>query len=115
MGGGDARAAALLAAGEDLGLVLVGAKAYSSANLESGWVPSPLPAIFTGDARSGVPGVAAGRTKAGSLGGSFDSDDIEDYYLTPYDLGYGKRSVRPRLHRPRGARAAWPLSRSARR
>jgi glycine cleavage system aminomethyltransferase T len=24
-----------------------------------------------------------------SLGGSFYSDDIRDYYLTPYDLGYG--------------------------
>ena len=24
-----------------------------------------------------------------SLGGSFYSDDITDYYLTPYDLGYG--------------------------
>ncbi len=24
-----------------------------------------------------------------SLGGSFYSDDIGDYYLTPYDLGYG--------------------------
>ena len=24
-----------------------------------------------------------------SLGGSFYSNDITDYYLTPYDLGYG--------------------------
>ena len=24
-----------------------------------------------------------------SLGGSFDSDDITDYNLTPFDLGYG--------------------------
>jgi vanillate/3-O-methylgallate O-demethylase len=24
-----------------------------------------------------------------SLGGSFHSENIEDYYLTPYDLGYG--------------------------
>jgi glycine cleavage system aminomethyltransferase T len=24
-----------------------------------------------------------------SLGGSYDSDSIADYYLTPYDLGYG--------------------------
>src|SRR2546430_9344337 len=24
-----------------------------------------------------------------SLGGSFYSDNITDYYLTPYDLGYG--------------------------
>jgi vanillate/3-O-methylgallate O-demethylase len=26
---------------------------------------------------------------AGSLGGSFNSSNIEDYYLTPYELGYG--------------------------
>ena len=38
----------------DLGLVRVGAKAYSSANLESAWVPSPLPAIF-GEGTAGVP------------------------------------------------------------
>jgi vanillate/3-O-methylgallate O-demethylase len=25
----------------------------------------------------------------GSIGGSFVSDDIEDYYVTPYELGYG--------------------------
>jgi vanillate/3-O-methylgallate O-demethylase len=26
---------------------------------------------------------------SGSMGGSFYSDNIEDYYLTPYELGYG--------------------------
>ena len=36
---------------------------------------------------SGCP--ANGYEATGSLGGSFYSDDIEDYYLTPYDLGYG--------------------------
>ena len=25
----------------------------------------------------------------GSIGGSFVSENIEDYYLTPYELGYG--------------------------
>jgi vanillate/3-O-methylgallate O-demethylase len=28
--------------------------------------------------------------KVGSLGGSQDSTDIRDYYLTPFDIGYGK-------------------------
>ena len=32
---------------------------------------------------------ANGYEATGSLGGSFYSDDIADYYLTPYDLGYG--------------------------
>ncbi|GAA1470480.1 aminomethyl transferase family protein [Microbacterium thalassium] len=80
---------AIIAAGEEFDLVLVGAKAYSSANLESAWVPSPLPAIFTGagsaDYLQWLPA-----TRVGSLAGSFTSDDIEDYYLTPYDLGYGR-------------------------
>ena len=32
---------------------------------------------------------ANGYEGTGSLGGSFYSDDISDYYLTPWDLGYG--------------------------
>lgn len=80
---------AIVAAGEEFDLVLVGSKAYSSANLESAWVPSPLPAIFTGEGSeaylSWLP-----VTRTGSLAGSFASTDIEDYYLTPYDLGYGR-------------------------
>jgi vanillate/3-O-methylgallate O-demethylase len=39
---------AILEAGRDFGLVQVGARAYSSNTLESGWIPSPLPAIYTG-------------------------------------------------------------------
>ncbi|WP_173922848.1 aminomethyl transferase family protein [Agromyces sp. Marseille-P2726] len=86
---GERVRAALVAAGEDLDLVLVGSKAYSSSNLESAWVPSPLPAIFSGEGteayREWLPA-----NRAGSLAGSFASEDIEDYYLTPYDLGYGR-------------------------
>ncbi|GAA2573237.1 aminomethyl transferase family protein [Microbacterium binotii] len=80
---------AIIAAGEEFDLVLVGAKAYSSANLESAWVPSPLPAIFSGaqmdDYLAWLPAA-----RLGSLAGSFVSERIEDYYLTPYDLGYGR-------------------------
>jgi vanillate/3-O-methylgallate O-demethylase len=32
---------------------------------------------------------AEGYEGTGSLGGSYYSDDIADYYLTPHDLGYG--------------------------
>ncbi|MBP2437175.1 hypothetical protein [Microbacterium amylolyticum] len=80
---------AIVTAGAELGLVLVGSQAYSSANLESAWVPSPLPAIFSGqqtaEYRSWLPA-----ERAGSLAGSFTSDDITDFYLTPYDLGYDR-------------------------
>lgn len=86
---GDRIRDALLEAGAEFGLTPVGAKGYSTANLESGWVPSPVPAIFSGDEmrayREWLPAA-----RAGSLGGSFDSADIEDYYLTPYDLAYGR-------------------------
>ena len=90
---GDAILRELLRAGEDHGLVRVGAKAYSTANLESGWVPAPLTALFSDDPlmqeyREWLP-----VSKVGSLGGSLDSTDIRDYYLTPFDIGYGK-SVR---------------------
>lgn len=80
---------ALLEAGAEHGLVQVGSRAYSTANLESGWVPAPLAAIFSGERtrayREWLPAA-----RGGSLAGSFDSTAIEDYYLTPYELGYGK-------------------------
>ena len=72
--------------------VPVGSRAYSSNTLESGWIPSPLPAIYTGDEAAGLPRVAAGRRLRGDRtrsAGSFVSDNIEDYYLTPWELGYG--------------------------
>jgi syringate O-demethylase len=82
---------ALVSAGRDLGLRLVGGRAYGSNAIESGWIPSPLPAVYTGESlrayREWLP--AAGYEGSASLGGSFLSADIEDYYLTPWDLGYG--------------------------
>jgi glycine cleavage system aminomethyltransferase T len=86
----DAVLSALLDAGQDHGLVRVGAKAYSTANLESGWVPAPMTALFSDDPlmqeyREWLP-----VEKVGSIGGSLDSADIRDYYLTPYEIGYGK-------------------------
>ncbi len=80
---------AIVDAGEEFDLRLVGSRAYSSANLESAWVPSPLPAIFSGEgSEEYLRWLPAARI--GSLAGSLDSGDIEDYYLTPYDLGYGR-------------------------
>jgi vanillate/3-O-methylgallate O-demethylase len=82
---------AILEAGRDAGLVQVGSRAYSSNTLESGWIPSPLPAVYTGEKmkkyREWLP--ATGYEATGAIGGSFVSNNIEDYYLTPYELGYG--------------------------
>src|SRR5260370_19308258 len=41
--------AALVEAGKAHGLKLVGGRCYSSNTLESGWIPSPLPAVYTGE------------------------------------------------------------------
>jgi syringate O-demethylase len=82
---------ALVEAGQEFGLRLVGARAYSSNTLESGWIPSPLPAIYTSPKMKAYREWLSAETweAVGSLGGSFYSENIEDYYLTPYDLGYG--------------------------
>jgi glycine cleavage system aminomethyltransferase T len=92
---GEAVLEALLAAGEEFGLRRAGARAYSSNTLESGWIPSPLPAVYSGEStkayREWLP--ATGYEGSASIGGSFVSDDIEDYYFTPWDLGYGSYVV----------------------
>ncbi|HEY7337016.1 MAG TPA: hypothetical protein VH639_19135 [Bryobacteraceae bacterium] len=83
--------AAIIEAGKDFGLYQVGNRAYATNTLESGWIPSPLPAVYTGEKmkayRQWLP--AASYEGSGSIGGSFYSDNIEDYYMTPYELGYG--------------------------
>jgi vanillate/3-O-methylgallate O-demethylase len=88
----DAVLEALQKAGSQFDLVMGGSRAYSTVSPESGWIPSPMPAIYTGDAMKpyrewlGANGFEANA----SLGGSFYSENIEDYYQTPWDLGYGK-------------------------
>src|SRR4029079_3746237 len=70
---------------------MCGSRAYSSNALESGWIPSPLPAVYTGEElrayREWLP--ATGYECSASIAGSFVSDDVADYYFTPWDLGYG--------------------------
>jgi vanillate/3-O-methylgallate O-demethylase len=82
---------AILEAGKEFGLVQVGARAYATNTLESGWIPSPLPAVYSGEKmktyREWLP--EGGYEATASIGGSFVSSNIEDYYLTPYELGYG--------------------------
>ena len=73
-------------------LVRCGSRAYSTNTLESGWIPSPLPGIYTGDGMMqeyrdylGADAYEA----VGSIGGSYVSDNIADYYVNPFELGYG--------------------------
>ncbi|MDD7972061.1 vanillate/3-O-methylgallate O-demethylase [Roseinatronobacter alkalisoli] len=83
----------ILQAARDAGVDLVqcGSRAYSTNTLESGWIPSPLPGIYTGDGMLadyrdwlGADSYEA----SGAIGGSFVSDNIEDYYVNPFELGY---------------------------
>lgn len=82
---------AIVAAGQEFGLRQVGARTYPTTCLESGWIPSPMPAIYTGDAMKAYREwlKPSSYEAMASLGGSFYSHNIADYYLTPYDLGYG--------------------------
>jgi vanillate/3-O-methylgallate O-demethylase len=87
---GDEIRNAILEAGKDFGMVQVGARAYATNTLESGWIPSPVPAVYTGEKmksyRQWLPGTSY-EANAG-LGGSFVSKKIEDYYTSPHELGY---------------------------
>ncbi|MGV2982858.1 vanillate/3-O-methylgallate O-demethylase [Microbacterium sp. AGC85] len=82
---------AILAAGAEFGIEPCGSRAYSSNTLESGWIPSPLPAIYSSEGerayREWLPSNSYEAINA--LAGSFVSDSIDDYYLNPWELGYG--------------------------
>ena len=82
---------AIMNAGEEFGLRACGGRAYPTNTLESGWIPDPLPAVYTGEAlrkyREWLP--ADSVEAANAIAGSFVSDNVEDYYLTPWALGYG--------------------------
>lgn len=82
---------AILEVGEKYGVTQVGTETYFSATAGSGWLALPTPAIYTDPSlkeyREWLP--AEGPEAGIALAGSFVSDNIEDYYTTPYDVGYG--------------------------
>jgi len=82
--------AAILEAGREFGIVPAAAAPIRRtrwSRLDS----LPAPAIYTGDKLKAYrQWLGADSYEAtGSIGGSFVSDKIEDYYLTPWELGYG--------------------------
>jgi len=84
--------AAILEAGKRHGLLQAGATTYFSASFEGGWMAYPLPAVYTSPSlaeyRKWLPADSwEGRFQ---LAGSFRPERIDDYYVTPYDMGYGK-------------------------
>lgn len=83
---------AIVEAGADFGLRLVGGRAYGTCAVEAGWIPSPLQAIYSSEEmrayREWLP--ATSFEAVASIGGSFVSSNIEDYYLSPWDVDYGR-------------------------
>jgi glycine cleavage system aminomethyltransferase T len=82
--------AALREAGRSFGLRENGAISLPTA-FEGGWLGLQVPAIYSGDTMKPFREWVSEYTFAGfaSMGGSFVSDNIEDYYVTPFDIGYG--------------------------
>jgi vanillate/3-O-methylgallate O-demethylase len=82
---------AILEAGEAHGLHRGGQLTYFSTPVETGWMSYPCPGIFTGEELRGfrewLP--ADGWEANQHLGGSFYTSNIEEYYVTPWNLGYG--------------------------
>jgi len=81
----------LQVAGKKYGLRMVGSIAYFTTVIESGWWAVPVSAVYTGEGTSAYRDWMSAKNASMrmSLGGSFYSPDIEDYYLTPYDVNYG--------------------------
>ncbi|WP_203229079.1 aminomethyltransferase family protein, partial [Halobellus captivus] len=78
----------ILDAGADYDIRRLGSKSYQSANTVLGWLPLPVPAIYSGAEMEDFREWLSLRRGLISIGGSYDSDDIEDYYVTPIEVGY---------------------------
>ena len=88
----DAVRSAILKSGAAHGLLQGGTQSYFTALFESGWMAYPMPGIFTGDELRGFrEWLSADGWEANvQLAGSYLTTDIENYYVTPWDLGYGR-------------------------
>jgi vanillate/3-O-methylgallate O-demethylase len=82
---------AILDAGAEFGIVAVGGAAYLCSAVESGWIPTLVPAIFGPSQKAYRQWLADDSVEAVMrFGGSFYSDTIDDYCRTPYQFGYGR-------------------------
>ncbi|MDN4476310.1 aminomethyl transferase family protein [Demequina sp. SYSU T00192] len=88
----DAVKDALMGAGEAFGITHVGGMAYFTNGVESGWIPTPTPAVYTAPELEDYRRWQSAFSYEGKkpMHGSFYSPDIEDYYTSPWELGYGR-------------------------
>ncbi|NIS30835.1 MAG: aminomethyl transferase family protein, partial [Actinobacteria bacterium] len=68
----------------------LGSLSYQTANVLLGWLPLPLPAVYSGESMREFREWLPARRGMLSIGGSFDADSIEEYYVTPVELGYDR-------------------------
>jgi vanillate/3-O-methylgallate O-demethylase len=82
---------ALMEVGEKYGLRKVGALAFPTTSIESGWMATTLPAVYHSEEMKPFREWLKpnSRPALASLGGSLESDDIRDYYMDPVEVGYG--------------------------
>lgn len=82
---------AILEAGEDFGIRQMGSKAYKTNKIGSGWIHQPVPGIYESEKMQdyrqwlGTDGPEAQM----SIGGSYYSKNITDYYMDPFEVGQG--------------------------
>lgn len=83
---------ALLRAGKEFGLVRIGGLSYATNGIESGWIPTPTPGIYVAPELADYRRWLSLYSYEGQkpLHGTFHSENIEDYYVSPYELAYGK-------------------------
>ncbi|MGQ4556526.1 aminomethyl transferase family protein [Halobellus sp. GM3] len=82
---------AILEAGEEFGIRHLGSKAYNSQSVRLGWIGAGPPPVYDGEEMADFrQWLGTDRREASfSIEGSYDSDDITDYYMTPVEYGFG--------------------------
>lgn len=83
---------AILDAGADHGIRHLGSKAYNSQSVRLGWIGAGPPPVYDVDEMAGFRRWLDLDTREAtfSIEGSYDSDDITDYYMDPVEYGFGK-------------------------
>ncbi|MDE2221070.1 MAG: aminomethyltransferase family protein, partial [Gammaproteobacteria bacterium] len=82
----------LMEAGKAFGMAHVGGLAYYTNGIESGWIPTPTPGIFSAPELADYRRFISLFSYEGQkpLHGSYFSENIEDYYVSPWEMGYSR-------------------------
>jgi len=83
---------AILEAGAAHGIKHLGSKAYNSQSVRLGWIGAGPPPIFDMDEMQEFREYLGPDTREAnfSIEGSYESEDIRDYYMRPEEYGFGK-------------------------